>query len=84
MANDAKCDVKKADIFAKKAILREKQEKVPESERCLSCLVVCENCVEAIENAEKLLNQLFDGEMLSEDLQLTDNGQLTYVESPAG
>ena len=40
--------------------------------------------VEAIENAEKLLNQLFDGEMLSEDLQLTDNGQLTYVASPAG
>lgn len=50
VANDAKCDVKKADIFAKKAILREKQEKVPESERCLSCLVVCENCVEVCPN----------------------------------
>ncbi len=40
--------------------------------------------VEAIENAQKLLNQLFDGEVLSEDLQLTDNGQLTYVASPVG
>lgn len=39
---------------------------------------------EAIENAQTLLDQLFNGEVLSEDLQLTDNGQLTYVASPAG
>lgn len=39
---------------------------------------------EAIKNAQTLLDQLFNGEVLSEDLQLTDNGQLTYVASPAG
>lgn len=37
---------------------------------------------ESIENGNYLLNQLFNGEVVSEELQLVDNGQLTYVADP--
>ncbi|MCF0229657.1 MAG: LCP family protein, partial [Parasporobacterium sp.] len=37
---------------------------------------------ESVENAKILLKQLLNGEVLSEDLQLVDNGQLTYVVAP--
>ena len=39
---------------------------------------------EAIENAQILLKQLLDGEVLSEDLQLTEDDQLTFVTQPVG
>ena len=39
---------------------------------------------ESIENALILLNQLFNGDVLSEDLQLTVTDQLTYVTQPVG
>ncbi|MBR3401508.1 MAG: LCP family protein [Parasporobacterium sp.] len=40
--------------------------------------------LESVENAQILLEQLFAGEPLSEDLQLADNGQLTFITNPAG
>ena len=39
--------------------------------------------LESVENAQILLEQLFAGETLSEDLQLADNGQLTFITNPA-
>lgn len=39
---------------------------------------------EAIDNAQILLRELLDGKVLSEDLQLTENDQLTYVMQPVG
>ena len=38
--------------------------------------------VEAVNNAMTLLGQLENGEVISEDLQLVDNGQLTYITTP--
>ena len=39
---------------------------------------------ESVQHAKTLLQQLYEGEVLSEDLQLEDNGQLTYVVKPVG
>ena len=38
---------------------------------------------ESVDNAKILLDQLFNGEVISEELQLEDNGQLTYITDPA-
>ena len=38
------------DCYAKKAILKESKEAANESERCLTCNKVCENCVDACPN----------------------------------
>ncbi|MBQ9032230.1 MAG: LCP family protein [Parasporobacterium sp.] len=39
---------------------------------------------EAVDNVSVLLGQLYGGEVLSEDLQLSDNGLLTYITQPVG
>ena len=46
---DTEAEISEEAIYAKKAILTEENDQV-ESRRCLSCSVICENCVEVCPN----------------------------------
>ena len=43
-----------AKIYAKRGVLKEKQEETKEAGRCLGCSTICENCVEVCPNRANL------------------------------
>lgn len=53
IVGDAEADITDEAIYAKKGILAESSE-ATESNRCLTCSVICENCVEACPNRANL------------------------------